>query len=342
MIYVAADIHLRECTWKGRPDICGDQYNAWAQLCMTVAKDPEGVLVLAGDIFDTPYPTGVTEAAFSRGVEIMKGRDCYFIPGNHDDEACPRPWIFGMKELGHAPADIVEYNGFRIGGIPYKRSAKELHAILENLPSMDMLVLHTGFRHLLGFEETWQLSEEDIPDQVKMVFAGHVHVHSEKGKVYSPGSLALHRADEVTKGHGYFIVDPRTSAVTWKEVFTRRYMTVGLDKEVDHAALEELAANWRYPSMPVVLLDYRNDDTAKAEALQELYKDRLLFVCNARSSETVRAIEDTPGTSLDLDAVADDWLSKHLTKDQFELAKAFLDAEDPSSELSEFIKRNNL
>lgn len=342
MIYVAADLHLREQTWKSRPDIFGDQYNAWAQLCMTVAKDPEGVLVLAGDIFDTPYPSGVTEAAFSRGMRIMSGHDCYFISGNHDAEACPRAWIFGMEELGSTPVDLVEYNGFKIGGIPFKRSAKELHAILENLPSMDMLVMHTGFRHLLGFEETWQLSAEDIPDHIGMVMAGHVHVHSEQGKVYSPGSLALHRADEITKGHGYFVVDPRTSSVRWQEVFTRRYMTVSLDKPVDQNALEELSSNWKYPSMPVVLLDYRNDDTAKAEALQELYKDRLLFVCNARSSETVRAIEEAPETAMDLDTVADGWLSQNLTKEQFELAKSFLDAEDPSSELSEFLRRNNL
>lgn len=342
MIYVAADLHLRERIWKGHPDIRGDQFYAWAQLCYAVKNDPEGVLVLAGDIFDTPYPTGVTEAAFSQGMKIMEGHDCYFIPGNHDDEACPRPWIFGMKALSPASADIVEYNGFRIGGIPFTRSTKELHSILENLPSMDMLVMHTGFRHLLSFEETWQLSAEDIPEQIGMVMAGHVHVHSEQGKVYSPGSLALHRADEVNKGHGYFSVDPKTSAVTWHEVATRRFLPISLDKDVDQNVLKELSSNWRGPNKPVVLLDYRNDDTAKAEALQELWKDRLLFVCNARSSETARAMEDAPGDSVDLDSVANDWLSKNLTKEQCDMARSFMESEDPSATLSELLKRNGL
>ncbi len=342
MIYVAADLHLRERTWKGHPEISGDQYNAWAQLCITASKDPEGVVVLAGDIFDTPYPTGLDEAAFRMGIEMLKnkGLPCYFNPGNHDTEQDPRPCLFGALELSENEPNKLPC-GFSIAGIPFTRSTAALHEKLANIPAVDMLVMHTGFRHLLGFEETWQVSIDDIPEQVGMVMAGHVHVHSESEKVYSPGSLALHRADEIDKGHGYFVVDPRTSEVTWKEVATRRYVSVNIDKGVDQDALGALAACPDY-NRPVVMLTYRNEDTAKAEALQELWKDKLLFVCNARSGETMRAIEETVDDAVDIDAVVHDWLSGNLTREQFELAESLLETQDPPGELNDILTRNKL
>jgi len=341
MIYVAADIHLRERTWKGHPEISGDQYNAWAQLCITAGKDPEGVVVLAGDIFDTPYPTGMDETAFRMGIELLKdkGRSCYFIPGNHDMEQVPRPAVFGALELHEEPFTLP--GGFTIAGIPFTRSTAALHEKLANIPAVDMLVMHTGFRHLLGFEETWQVSIDDIPEQVGMVMAGHVHVHSESGKVYSPGSLALHRADEIDKGHGYFVVDPKTSNVEWREVVTRQYASVNIDNGVDQDMLESLASRPDF-NRPVVMLTYRNEDTAKAEALQELWKDRLLFVCNARSGETMRAIEETVDDVVDIDSVVNEWLSGHLTREQFELAESLLDTQDPSAELDGILTRNQL
>lgn len=338
MIYVAADIHLRECIWKARPDIMGDHFNAWAQLCVAVARDPEGVLVLAGDIFDSPYPTGLTEMAFAKGMEKIQGRPCYFIPGNHDYEPLPRPFLFGAKELTEEPVDV---GGFTIAGIPFTRGTQALHDKLADIPAVDMLVMHTGFRHLLGFEETWQVTAEDIPEQVRMVMAGHVHLHSAVGKVFSPGSLALHRADEVGKGHGYYIVDPSTGAVSWREVFTRKFVSVDLDDGLDNDMLEELAGR-NDLKRPVVLLNYRNDDTAKAEAIQELWKDRLLFVCNARSSETIRAIEDRPGESLDIETVVRGWLRENLGQEPFELASSLLDAQDPAAEMEFYLKGKNL
>lgn len=339
MIYVAADLHIRECTWKSRPDISGDQYNAWAQLCYAVKKDPEGVLVLAGDIFDTPYPTGLDEAAFSRGLRIIGERPCYFIPGNHDMESVPRPSVFGAIQLSDEPVTVC--NGFTIAGISFTRSTAALHERLEDIPAVDMLVMHTGFRHLLSFEETWQVSVEDVPEQVGMVMVGHVHLHNENGKVFSPGSLALHRADEYDKGHGYFVVDPVTRKVSWRPVRTRVYVSVDLDKGVDQSLMERLAASTDH-NRPVVLLNYRNDDTAKAEALQELWKDRVLFVSNARSGETIRAIEETVDETVDIDREVTRWLGENLTKGQFDMAQAMLEAQDPSEELSKYLKEHSL
>ena len=334
MIYVAADLHLREHTWKSHKEIEGDQYFAWAKLCLAVSKDPDGALVLAGDIFDTPYPTGLTEMAFSKGMQMLRGKPCYFIPGNHDNEVVPRPQIFGAIPL--EPGRVHKVCGLNITGIPFTRSTEALQTQIANTPISDILVLHTGFRHLLGFDETWQVSEDDIPEHVGMVMVGHVHLHSEHGKVYSPGSLALHRADEIDKGHGYFTIDGNKK-VEWHEIRTRRYVQMTVGENVDNALLEELA-NCDDRHRPVVLLDHKNDDAPLADAIQDRWKGRILFMCNARASETIKALDESPEEVLDLKTVVSKWLASNLTEEQQALATAMLQSQDPAATLDEYIK----
>ena len=337
MIYVAADLHLRECTWKSRKDINGDQYYAWAQLCKAVSDDPEGDLLLAGDIFDTPYPTGQTEMMFAKGMNMLKskGRNCWFIPGNHDNEQVPRPCLFGAIPLTAGIRSHIQ--GRTVTGIPFMRSTENLQATIESTPPTDILVMHTGFRHLLGYEDTWQVSEEDIPETVKLVMVGHVHRHDEHGKVYSPGSLALHRADEISAGHGYFIIDPKDLSVTWKEVCTRQYLSINVRKEIDRDLLDSLVddGNWK---KPVVLLNYCNEDTAVAEAIQDLYKDKLLFMCNACASETIRALDEQQDEQLDLNSVVSGYLSANLTEEQQHLAATLMSSTDPADDLATYLE----
>lgn len=332
MIHIAADLHLRPCIWKGHPEINGDQFKAWATLCKTVANDKEGALILAGDIFDTPNPSGTTEYAFKRGMELLAkaGRPCWFIPGNHDNEEIPRPYLFGARLLD----ERIRWGNLTIAGVPFTRSTEALHSAIESLPPTDLLILHTGFRHLLGFNETWQISAEDIPDSIKKVFAGHVHVHSEEGKVYSPGSLALHRADEIDKGHGFFsVADDGT--VKWTEVFTRQFVPVDVHEGFSLDSLVPLAES--SGGTAVVLLNYQNTLASVADAIQEYYKGRLLFVCNARAAERAQVVEDTDTASFDPKAVAAAYLSEHLNNEERSLAESIMTAEDPSKAIEEYL-----
>jgi DNA repair exonuclease SbcCD nuclease subunit len=335
MIYLAADLHLRECTWKSRKDINGDQYYAWAQLCKAVSNDPEGELILAGDIFDTPYPTGNTELMFSKGMKLLGNHKCYFIPGNHDNEQVPRPMLFGAELL--KSDKVVNIQGLKVLGIPFMRSTETLQSVISSIPPVDILVMHTGFQHLLGFEETWQVSEGDIPETTGMVMVGHVHKHDEHGKIYSPGSLALHRADEIYSGHGYYKINPLDKSVEWVEVFTRKYVSIDVDKRIDRRLLDSLAESkdWK---RPVVLLNYRNEDTTVAEALQEIYKDKILFMCNACSSETIRALDEEPETELDIDSVINNYLTGNLTEEQLGLAVTLMNSQDPAEDLSTYLE----
>jgi len=335
MIHIAADLHLRPCIWKGHPEISGDQYRAWAQLCNAVAEDPDGVLILAGDTFDTPCPSGETEYVFRKGMDLLrsKGRRCLFISGNHDIEGIPRPVLFGAEPLDE-PRDIL---GMKAAGVHFTRSSTELHNTIESFPPLDILVLHTGFRHLLGFNETWQISKEDIPDSIGMVFSGHVHVHSEEGKVYSPGSLALHRADEIDKGHGWFIVNPADGSVTWREVMTRMFVSVDVDAGFSLDSLNPLVG--RTGEKPVVLLNYQNSDLALADAVIDRFKESLFFVRNARAAEKAQVIEDTEATAFDPSVVATDYFTKKLSTEQRELAVEMMTANDPASVLARFIER---
>lgn len=71
--------------------------------------------------------------------------------------------------------------------------AKELHQQLKEVPECDYLVLHTGFQHLIGYDGAYSVSLEDIPERVKNVLVGDIHIRdvtkTRGGLCISPGPL---------------------------------------------------------------------------------------------------------------------------------------------------------
>jgi hypothetical protein len=110
-----------------------------------------------------------------------------------------------------------------------------------------------------------------------------------------------------------------------------------VNKSIDRRLLDSLATSkdWK---RPVVLLNYRNEDTTVAEAIQELYKDKILFMCNACSSETIRALDEEPETELDIDSVINTYLSGNLTEEQLGLAVTLMNSQDPAEDLSTYLQ----
>jgi hypothetical protein len=72
--------------------------------------------------------------------------------------------------------------------------------------------------------------------------------------------------------------------------------------------------------------------------IQELYKDKILFMCNACSSETIRALDEEPETELDIDSVINTYLSGNLTEEQLGLAVTLMNSQDPAEDLSTYLQ----
>lgn len=339
-IYGAADLHLKSNIWKSRDDITGDAYAAFAALVKLVMGDPGSALLLAGDVFDSTSPEGVDEYVFSIGMQklLSAGHRVYGIPGNHDGEQYYRPLLFGLQEVSDNPVDIG--GGIMVAGIPYMRSVEKLSEALANAPVCDILLMHAGFRHLLGFDEACQCESRDIPEHVDMVLNGHVHVHDVTGKVYSPGSLSVNSVTEFTAGHGVFRINTDTRQTDWIPIAVRHYIAVNWT-EGDTVKIPEAIRK----RLPVINLIYTNAQAAEVAAFKERNKERAVFLDNVQTLETIGG-QDTVASceSIDVERVVHDSVSRRLGEDQeaSHIALELTRTDEPAEWLERYLHETGL
>lgn len=300
MIYNAADLHLRPRIWSKHPSVEGDAVLAWINLVRIVCKTPGALLILAGDIFNDNKPSGEMEYVFKRGMDALKEKGCrvVFIKGNHDDEKIHRASLFGAEHLKDGKA--IEIDGIKIAGINYTRNTEALQAALAEAPVCDYLVMHTAFRHMLGFEDMWQCSYEDVPEQVGAVLTGHIHVPSMTHNVYSPGSTCVNTVAEFDpKHHGYIKID--NGKVTWHQLPGRTFLTFDYNEN-----LKDIIGNLNipdFPLFPVINIRYRHEEASFVEEVVELFPD-YYFLRNAYSDSISDILSTSSGgDSLNLQEV---------------------------------------
>lgn len=306
-IAFAADLHLRENIWVKHPSIRYDTFMAFRTLCLRLRdltrKGERVILILGGDIFDSPFPSGQCEKAFVDALSLCPLVDVFFISGNHDLEKTARPSLWNCRQLTRVPEEV---EGVTICGLDYTRNKEKLQEELSNIPACDFLVLHSPFRHLLGFAGKWQLEKDDIPPQVGKVLVGDVHVHNITDNIYSPGSLCVNGISEFESEHGFYLFDTYKNSCEYIQVYTRPFKILHWpDKDIPHTAHDDL--------QPVVDIIYPLDKAAEVDAFIESNMD-VYFIKNARAPG---AISDggTPIVSESKNDVLADSLERHLHED---------------------------
>lgn len=339
IIYAAADLHLKERVWRNRADVAGDAYAAFARLVGLVRRDPGSVLLLAGDVFDSPAPAGIDELAFATGMRRLRdsGHRVLGVPGNHDTETYWRPLLFGVEELGAEPVPLGD--GVTVAGVPYHRSVEALAEALANAPVCDILVMHAGFRHLLGFEEACQCEESDVPEHVRMVVNGHVHVKDVTGRVHSPGSLTVTGVDGFDEGHGAFRIDTSDWKVSWHPVKTREFVTV--EWGGDPPAIPPVVRS----RLPVMNLVYPREQGAEVAAFKERHENDAVFLDNVLTLGDA-ADNPFPGNiqgTMDVGGVIRESLARRLGDDAeaAHVAGGLLDSESPADWLEGYLKERS-
>ena len=276
-VIFAADIHLRETVWVKHPLIKGDSFDAFSQLCkyaVEYSKKDKTILILGGDIFDSIFPSGESEKAFLEGIKLLEGKvQVLFIEGNHDKEATARPLLWGCTKLSETPTVI---DGVSFVGINYTRNKEQLQETLSNIAACDFLILHSPFKHLLGFAGKWQLEYEDIPPQVGKVLVGDIHIHSTYKNIYSPGSLSVNGISEFETEHGFFVFDTTADTVEHVSITTRHFKTVYWP-----ITTSDLPKVDKGP-IPVINIVFTTDSTSEVDSFIESNKE-YYFIKNARS-----------------------------------------------------------
>lgn len=221
-----------------------DVYSAFNEAIDTSIKDHVDFVLLAGDIFHVPNPSGTAIVTLANALKKLKEKEIesYFILGEHDISrirATPVPYVYHnlkySKYIGRG-APVIHKGALIIGFD--KRRKSEADTFEKDFAAADaaakshqghkILVLHQGITEVNKF--AGEISAIDLPKNFTYYAMGHLHDHEMKrfaglgGPLAYPGSIETTSSEAIKETEkGFYEVDisgPEASP-RWIKVDTR-------------------------------------------------------------------------------------------------------------------------
>ena len=238
-----------------------DVYQAFDEAIDTSIKDHVDFVILAGDIFHVPNPSGKAIVVLANALKRLKKSniDSFFILGDHDISrirATPVPWVYHnlefSKYIGNGKPFV--YKDVLIAGFD-KRRKSEIESFESDFVQVDaeakkhqghkILVLHQGIAEINKFAA--ELNSTDLPKNFTYYAMGHLHDQDLKrfshlgGPLAYPGSIELTSSEGIKETQkGFYQVDISKSepSPTWIKLDTRPQFSIktpieNISSEVD-------------------------------------------------------------------------------------------------------------
>ena len=261
MLYWAGDLHLGKNIRKScslTKDDCFDALKYMSKhIIENKPKDEENAVIFAGDVFEHKKVDGLVLDNFIAFIDALfvEGVSVYTIQGNHELGDKNIAVTQGAYDLNKK---LIDINGTKIYGLDYL-SREELQKEVKNVPPCDVLVLHTAFSHMIGFEGVADISISDIPDQIKNVFVGDIHSNvvekMPQGYCVSPGPLhSCNVAQNET--HGFYKWNVSMPEWVFQDIPNRKILRYRVSEwdEVDNIAKE--LSGLSFMKQPIVEIVY--------------------------------------------------------------------------------------
>lgn len=343
MILWASDLHVKPARVYRKRTLSDDAFYALDQIESIAIERGVSHVILGGDVTDSSMPCGETLNRLAKFVRVLgdQGIVTLYIEGNHD-RINRNPYLSEehyhehrlLSSIGATPLGTQTIGNLKFHGIDYS-PVQKLHEKLEAVPECDILCLHAGFRHMLGFEGAYDLEKSHIPDTVgKLVLVGHVHVHEESGasngvKILSSGSTWVWKISETEAEHGVFLIDEDASH-EFVALNTRKYFDVTEEQDIIDTIAEEH-----------VLRPVLHYDPEQMQPDHEKYPEVILI-------HKVADAEEEEAKDLEEHAVASlqDALVVAVSPDEYPLEYAFLkatlDSPDPKAFVRDHLKTSGV
>ena len=241
-----------------------DVYQAFDEAIDTSIKDHVDFVILAGDIFHVPNPSGKAIVVLANALKRLKKSniDSFFILGDHDISrirATPVPWVYHnldfSKYIGNGKPFV--YKDVLIAGFD-KRRKSEIESFESDFAQVDaeakkhqghkILVLHQGIAEINKFAA--ELNSTDLPKNFTYYAMGHLHDQDLKrfshlgGPLAYPGSIELTSSEgikETQKGFYQVDISKPEASPTWIKLDTRPQFSIktsfeNISREVDTIA----------------------------------------------------------------------------------------------------------
>ena len=226
-----------------------DVYQAFDEAIDTSIKDHVDFVILAGDIFHVPNPSGKAIVVLANALKRLKKSniDSFFILGDHDISrirATPVPWVYHnldfSKYIGNGKPFV--YKDVLITGFD-KRRKSEIESFESDFAQVDaeakkhqghkILVLHQGIAEINKFAA--ELNSTDLPKNFTYYAMGHLHDQDLKrfshlgGPLAYPGSIELTSSEgikETQKGFYQVDISKPEASPTWIKLDTRPQFSI--------------------------------------------------------------------------------------------------------------------
>jgi len=226
-----------------------DVYTAFNEAIDTSIKDHVDFVILAGDIFHVPNPSGKAIVVLANALKRLRQNsiDSFFILGDHDISrlrATPVPFVYHnldfSKYIGNGKPVI--YKDVFISGFD-KRRKTEIETFEEDFARIDVeakkhqghriLVLHQGITEINKF--AGELNSTDLPKNFTYYAMGHLHDQDLKryphlgGPLAYPGSIELTSSEgikDTQKGFYQVDISRPESTPTWIKLDIRPQMSI--------------------------------------------------------------------------------------------------------------------
>jgi len=226
-----------------------DVYSAFNQAIDTSINDHVDFVILAGDIFHVPTPSGKAILVLANALKRLKQNniDSFFILGDHDISrirATPVPFVYHNLEFSRyiGNGKPFQYKDIMILGYD-KRRKNEIHTFEQDFAKADaeaknhtghkILVLHQGITEINKF--AGELNSTELPKRFTYYAMGHLHEMELKkfnhlgGPLAYPGSIELTSSEGIKETQkGFYEVDISSSEAkpNWIKLDTRPQYSV--------------------------------------------------------------------------------------------------------------------
>ena len=242
--------HLGDCHLGGwrQPELRALNFQSFQLALSKCIKEKVNFILIAGDLFDSAYPSIETLKSTFREFRKLKeeGIPVFLIAGSHDYSASGKTFLDVLEKAGfcknvavfeeRGENIILEptiYGNVAIYGYPGKKSGLEVDEIprikLQDSPGLfKILMLHTAIRDAVKNLPIKAVDEKLLPKSDYLALA-HLHINYNKdGRVYS-GPIFPNNLSELEelKGGTFYIVE--NSRIKREHILTKEVISFSID-----------------------------------------------------------------------------------------------------------------
>lgn len=370
----AADLHL-SLSHKRRLGVEGDAVHSLKQLVQIAIARKADVVILAGDIFDSSFPTCDAVSSFMDGMQQLHeaGIPVAFITGNHD----PNPWpiVYKLPNVFalHGRSVPLSIGAARIYGINFLPSTMFLESLLSVPDDANIVVCHCMVEEFTGGLFSSDCSVGDLPlakidgkSAFRYYALGDLHKNMvlvyppRKLIVAYPGSTFCTAIDEevdksviqVNVSDGGEITTEKIPLVTRRiyrldlqteEQLRRALADDGIRRQIVRESSEMSAAGHEVVSRPVVEVQFYPIENASARLADAFAELSHLYL----RPRTIIDVEPNSEIEVGSGAVNMPELFKELMADAFDqetvnFTQELLNATDTRSVINNWAERKNV